>query len=42
MRERFVPRLMAAKPDSLIDEANNNLDPVPDLECADGQRKAWW
>lgn len=27
MRERFVPRLMAAKPDSLIDQANDNLDP---------------
>ncbi len=27
MRERFLPRLMEAKPDSLIDEKNVNLDP---------------
>jgi L-alanine-DL-glutamate epimerase-like enolase superfamily enzyme len=27
MRERIVPRLMAADPASLIDEDNNNLDP---------------
>ncbi|MDB5457527.1 MAG: mandelate racemase [Caulobacter sp.] len=27
MRERFLPRLLEAKPDSLIDEANANLDP---------------
>lgn len=27
MRERFLPRLMDANPDSLIDTANNNLDP---------------
>ncbi|PWC43441.1 mandelate racemase/muconate lactonizing enzyme family protein [Azospirillum sp. TSO22-1] len=27
MRERFIPRLMEARPDSLIDEANGTLDP---------------
>ncbi|WP_300299682.1 mandelate racemase/muconate lactonizing enzyme family protein [Ferrovibrio sp.] len=27
MRERFLPRLMEANPDTLIDTANNNLDP---------------
>ncbi len=27
MRERFIPRLMEAKPDTLLDEANGNLDP---------------
>src|SRR5512133_2831719 len=27
MRERFIPRLMAAPPDSLVDEARDNLDP---------------
>src|ERR1700744_6772438 len=27
MRERFLPRLMEARPESLIDEANDNLDP---------------
>jgi D(-)-tartrate dehydratase len=27
MRERFIPRLMAAPPEALVDEANDNLDP---------------
>jgi L-alanine-DL-glutamate epimerase-like enolase superfamily enzyme len=27
LRERFLPRLLAAKPESLIDEINDNLDP---------------
>ena len=27
MRERFIPRVMEAKPDSLIDAAHDNLDP---------------
>src|SRR3546814_8218737 len=27
MRERIVPRVLEAAPDSLIDEANDNLDP---------------
>ncbi|MEN3792433.1 mandelate racemase/muconate lactonizing enzyme family protein [Fulvimarina sp. MAC3] len=27
MRERFIPRLMEADPNSLVDEANSNLDP---------------
>lgn len=27
LRERFLPRLMEADPDSLIDKANDNLDP---------------
>jgi L-alanine-DL-glutamate epimerase-like enolase superfamily enzyme len=27
MRERFLPRLMDADPDTLVDTANNNLDP---------------
>jgi L-alanine-DL-glutamate epimerase-like enolase superfamily enzyme len=27
MRERFLPRLMEANPDTLVDTANNNLDP---------------
>ena len=27
MRERFLPRLLEARPDTLIDEANANLDP---------------
>src|SRR5262247_3210933 len=28
LRERFIPRIRAADPRSLIDEANDNLDPV--------------
>lgn len=27
MRERFLPRLMEANPDTLVDKANDNLDP---------------
>jgi len=27
LRERFIPRLMGAEPASLVDEANDNLDP---------------
>src|SRR3977135_3904127 len=27
MRERFVPRLLAAEPDELLDETGENLDP---------------
>jgi L-alanine-DL-glutamate epimerase-like enolase superfamily enzyme len=27
MRERFIPRVLEAKPESLVDEANDNLDP---------------
>ena len=27
LRERFIPRIMAADPKSLLDEANDNLDP---------------
>ena len=27
LRERFIPRILAAEPKSLVDEANDNLDP---------------
>src|SRR6266567_9504374 len=27
MRERFIPRILAADPDSLLDASGNNLDP---------------
>src|SRR5258705_8168007 len=27
LRERFIPRIMAAEPKSLVDETNHNLDP---------------
>jgi len=28
MRARFIPRIMSAEPDSLLDETGNNLDPA--------------
>src|SRR5450432_3211035 len=28
LRERFIPRILAAEPASLIDQANDNLDPA--------------
>ena len=28
MRERFIPRIMAAEPDSLLDDSGDNLDPA--------------
>ena len=33
MRERFIPRILAADPDSLIDEAGTNLDPHKIWAC---------
>lgn len=33
MRERIVPRLLEADPDSLIDEAHDNLDPALIWDC---------
>ncbi|SNS18030.1 L-alanine-DL-glutamate epimerase [Noviherbaspirillum humi] len=33
MRERFIPRIMAAKPDSLLDDAGTNLDPHKIWDC---------
>src|SRR5476651_1760368 len=33
MRARFVPRILAAKPDALLDDAGNNLDPAKILAC---------
>jgi D(-)-tartrate dehydratase len=33
MRERIVPRIMEANPKSLIDEANDNLDPFRIWDC---------
>src|SRR4029450_13198785 len=33
LRERFIPRIMAADPKSLIDEANDNLDPFAVLQA---------
>ena len=28
LRERFIPRILAAEPKSLVDDANDNLDPL--------------
>ncbi len=33
MRDRFVPRLKAAPPDSLLDETGSNFDPAKALAC---------
>lgn len=33
MRARFIPRLLAAKPDSLLNAAGDNLDPEKILAC---------
>ncbi len=33
MRDRFIPRLLKARPESLVSEADNNLDPEKILAC---------
>src|SRR5436189_2013925 len=33
MRERFIPRIMKAKPESLLKESGDNLDPEKILAC---------
>lgn len=33
MRERFVPRILKAKPESLLNETGDNLDPEKILAC---------
>ncbi|WP_136418654.1 mandelate racemase/muconate lactonizing enzyme family protein [Herbaspirillum sp. ST 5-3] len=33
MRERFIPRILAAKPESLLNEQGNNLDPHKIWNC---------
>jgi L-alanine-DL-glutamate epimerase-like enolase superfamily enzyme len=33
MRERFIPRILMAKPESLLNEAGDNLDPEKILAC---------
>ena len=33
MRERFIPRILKAQPDSLVDDAGDNLDPEKILAC---------
>lgn len=33
MRDRFIPRILKAKPDSLLDRSGGNLDPEKILAC---------
>jgi len=33
MRDRFIPRVLKARPESLVNEADNNLDPEKILAC---------
>jgi D(-)-tartrate dehydratase len=40
MRARFIPRLLAAKPESLLDESGRNLDPAKALACMLQREKA--
>jgi L-alanine-DL-glutamate epimerase-like enolase superfamily enzyme len=40
MRDRFIPRVLAAKPDSLIDDSGENLDPEKILACMMQREKA--
>src|ERR687898_1568368 len=39
LRERFIPRIMAAAPESLLDEAGTNLDPHRIWACAMANEK---
>jgi L-alanine-DL-glutamate epimerase-like enolase superfamily enzyme len=40
IRARFVPRILAAKPESLLDDAGSNLDPEKILACMMQREKA--
>src|SRR3954469_17789812 len=40
MRARFIPRLLAAKPDTLLDASGENLDPGKILACMLQREKA--
>ena len=40
MRARFIPRILAAKPDSLLDDAGDNFDPAKILACMMQREKA--
>jgi len=40
MRERFIPRILRAKPDSLLDATVGNLDPEKILSCMMQREKA--
>jgi L-alanine-DL-glutamate epimerase-like enolase superfamily enzyme len=40
MRDRFIPRLLAAKPDALLDESGRNFDAAKALACMMQREKA--
>jgi L-alanine-DL-glutamate epimerase-like enolase superfamily enzyme len=40
MRERFIPRILRAEPDSLLNETGDNLDPEKVLACMQQREKA--
>jgi L-alanine-DL-glutamate epimerase-like enolase superfamily enzyme len=40
MRERFIPRILAAKPEALLDTAGDNFDPEKILACMLQREKA--
>src|SRR3954470_1090561 len=40
MRARFIPRLLAAKPEALLDESGQNLDPAKALNVMLQREKA--
>jgi L-alanine-DL-glutamate epimerase-like enolase superfamily enzyme len=40
MRERFIPRILRAEPDSLLDASGDNLDPEKILACMMQREKA--
>src|SRR5947207_567037 len=40
MRARFIPRILAAKPEALLDERADNLDPEKILACMMQREKA--
>src|SRR3569623_3798745 len=40
MRARFIPRLLAAAPESLLDKSGANLDPAKALACMMQREKA--
>lgn len=40
MRDRFIPRIKKAPPDSLLDETGNNIDPAKVLACMMQREKA--
>src|SRR5438309_9974515 len=40
MRVRFIPRILAAKPETLVDASGDNLDPEKILACMMQREKA--